>query len=832
MAPSAKAHHFPVQQRHPTPRNAEGLLRDRQSILWMTAIGAGTGMAYALMAAFVPFAGLSPVSSRSALAALIVCTSAAWLATYRGAVRAGVLLSVAGIWLSAALMLVAAGHDAPSPELFTVTVLFAALAAGRRVAGGVAGLSVVVTIVVWWFLPNGMDPAAGPLMLQRRPMLDFELLLCGSAISLWWSWHTERAAHAHAELAGTTQILETLREAVASSRAGIAIVDTHGVVTYANRALLDMWRFPSPGDAVGRGAFEFWADADAARVALLSLANGVDSLRTLRGKRADGSEFDVEISGSQVIGGDGQVDGYIGSFIDVTGRSLAESQLSVERERTRAIVESVLDIVVILDPSGTIVFENAAVERVLGFAPGERIGQSILAHAHPDDMARAGASMGELVTDPEKLVRVVSRFRHKDGSWRWLETFGRNLLHVPAIGGILGVGRDVTEHQEMQARLDAAERLETVGRLAGGIAHDFNNLLTAILGNAELAKVQPEAAGPVGRYLDGVMQAGERARDLTRKLLAFARREITQPVVIDLRTRLVDAEELLHRILGEDIALSVDTGPLPLTVLIDPVHFEQVILNLAVNARDAMPGGGTFTIRGELVQVHGVDPTFIGTLTPGTAVHLTVKDSGQGMPPEVAARVFEPFFTTKELGRGTGLGLSTAYGSVAQAGGAIRVTSTVGQGTTFEILLPMASGPAVSVAKTPVVSTPRQSAVVLVAEDDASVREFMVEVLETGGCRVLQADDGLSGSAMIDAHAAEIDLLVSDVVMPHRNGLELATYCRQARPGIPVLLVTGYSKDPTIEAQAEALGALVLLKPFSMEQLLSHVRRLLSPVGR
>ena len=824
MAFRDKARHFPVQQRDTNPRATEGGSEDRPAVMWLSGFAVLACVAYAAAA---PFMAPVPLVSWVGIGLILINCGAGFVAARRGAVRLCVSLMIAGIWLAAALLLVVAGRPSPAAELFTVIVIFAALTAGQRVAVALLAVSIALLGIVWWLWPAGLDPAAGALIVRRRQMLDLELLLFGSAIALWWSSRAERAAREHEELAGSTQILETLREAVASSRSGIAIADASGKVTYVNYAVLEMWQMASAADAIGRSAFEFWADRDAATAEIRRLAHGENLITRLRAKRLDGTEFDVEMSGSQVVGDDGRVDGYIGSFIDVTERSLAEERLQFERERTRAIVESVLDIVVILDGHGTIVFENAAVERVLGFAPGERMGRPILSYAHPDDVARAGASLGALLDDPEKQARVIIRFRHKDGSWRWLETVGRNLMHVPAIGGILGVGRDVTEQQEMQARLDAAERLETVGRLAGGIAHDFNNLLTAILGNAELAKELPEATGVMGRYLDGVMQAGGRARDLTRKLLAFARREITQPVVIDLRDRLSDATDLLHRILGEDITLQVEAGPTPLPVLIDPVHFEQIILNLAVNARDAMPTGGTFSIHAELVQVHRVEPTFIGTMSPGIAVHLTLRDSGQGMPPEVAARVFEPFFTTKELGRGTGLGLSTAYGSVAQAGGAIRVTSQVGSGTTFEILLPRADGAVAATPASQVAPTPRQSAVVLVVEDDPSVREFMVEVLEKGGCRVLQAEDGLAGSAVIDAHAAEIDLLVTDVVMPNRNGLDLALYFRTVRPDGPVLFVTGYSKDPTIEEQAERMQAQVLLKPFTMEQLLGHARHLL-----
>ena len=672
--------------------------------MWLSGLGAISAVAYAVLA---PIAGPVPVSSWIAIGTLTTLMVLAFVATWMGAVRVGVRLTIVSIWTPAAALLLLAGRDAPSTELFTVVVLFAALAAGRRVATVLTLMSVTSVVAVWLWLPEGLDPQAGQIMSQRRPMLDLELLLFGAAIALWWSARTEKAAREREALAGT------------------------------------------------------------------------------------------------------------------------EEQLQFERERTRAIVESVHDIVVILDADGIIIFENAAVERVLGFMPGERVGQSMMSHVHPDDVVRAGSAMTELLADPQKLVRIVTRFRQKDGGWRWLETFERNLIHVSAIGGILGVGRDVTEQRDMQSRLDASERLETVGRLAGGIAHDFNNLLTAILGNTELARDLATDAGPMTRYLDGVKQAAERARDLTRKLLAFARREITQPVVIDLRDRLRDAQELLHRILGEDIVLSVQTGAEPLSVLIDPVQFEQIILNLAVNARDAMPVGGTFSIHGERGRVDALDSGFVGALAPGPVVRLLVRDSGDGMPPEVVARVFEPFFTTKELGRGTGLGLSTAYGSVAQAGGAIRVTSQVGRGTTFEILLPQSNAPLAVATNDPAVITPRKSATVLVVEDDAGVREFMVEVLLNAGFRVREAADGLAGCALVDAYAAEIDVLVTDVVMPNRNGLELAAYFRRARPNGPVLLVTGYSKDPTIEEKAAELQAAVLLKPFTVEQLLTHTRRLL-----
>jgi len=408
--------------------------------MWLSAAIATLSAVYLALSGF-----MAPVPATSRIGlylAITGCVAGLW-AAWRGADRVAVILSSAGVWAAAVLLLVVAGRRSPAAELFTSLIVFTALTLGRRVAASLAGLSITMIGVAWWLWPNGTNPEEAARIWERRPEIDLELLLLGSAIALWWSWRTERAAHEHAALTGDTEILETLREAVASSRSGIAISNTIGVVTYVNQALVDMWKYRDARDVIGRRVVEFWAGREDALASLRALASGELAVATLRATRADGTEFDVELSGSQIVADDGRIDGYIGSFIDVTERTLAEKRLQVERERTRAIVESVLDIVVILDAKGTIIFENAAVERVLGFRPGERVGDSILSHAHPDDVARAIASMGELFVDSQKLTRITMRFRHKDGTWRWLETFGRNLMDLPAIGGILAVGRDV-----------------------------------------------------------------------------------------------------------------------------------------------------------------------------------------------------------------------------------------------------------------------------------------------------------------------------------------------------------------------------------------------------
>jgi two-component system cell cycle sensor histidine kinase/response regulator CckA len=613
-----------------------------------------------------------------------------------------------------------------------------------------------------------------------------------------------------------------LLQALDASRSGIATADSRGRVTYVNQTTLTMWGLTREEEAIGRDVFSFWADPTAAAELAGKFSQGEHLVAELRARRADGSEFDVELSGTRVTTDDGLHRVYFASFVDITEQRRAERQVLVEQDRTRAIVDHTLDIVMIFDAEGRITFENAAVERVLGYQPGERWGHNILEYGHPDDLSSAQAGLAGLMTDPSQTARVTMRFRHKDGGWRWLETQGHNLCDDPAIRGILGVARDVTEQRQLQARAEATDRLETVGRLAGGLAHDFNNLLTAILGNAELAE-RTTNAGEIQRHISGIVSAAERGRELTRKLLGFSRLEHARPVTFDLRRRLLDAQELISRLLGEHITIQTTTGDADLHVTMDPVQFDQVVMNLAVNARDAMPGGGTFTVTVEPMVVSALDPAFIGAVAPGPVVRLRFADSGTGMSSDVASRVFEPFFTTKENGRGTGLGLSTVYGSVIAAGGAIRVRTAPNAGTTFDILLPRVQATAVVIDDESPMPVGRLSGLVLLAEDDAAVRHLMQEVLVSGGCRVLTARNGAQGITLANRHSAEIAVLVTDVVMPDVSGPELATHFRQLKPEGRIIFVTGYAPDPSLLQQAVALGAIVLQKPFRVDHFLSEV---------
>lgn len=828
MAPDS-VRHFPVQPRDtPAPAYSMAPVGTPSALQWLaTTVLVLTALVFLL----ARWTGGSSWSGIAASTSAMLGGLWGIIASRRNASRPAALGVVIGVWGAGAAMVLGAGTSTPAAAVFMVALVLAAMVDGSRLVGATAALSLAVSLAAHLWTPDGLDPEARTVMSSRRFFIELELFGAIALMALWWTLRAEAAATSRQRLLERELIAEPLRLAVEASRSGVALSDEYGRVTYVNQSLVEMWRLPAPSEAIGRNVLAFWADPEAARNVMLRLAHGQNLVADLRGRRHDGTEFDVEFSGTRVRLHDTGREAFIGSFVDITERLAAERRLAEERERTRAIVDYALDIVIILDGEGRVLYENAAVERILGYPRGERLGHNILEYAHPDDVAEAATGLGSLSQPGESSAGLTLRFRHKDGSWRWLETLGRNLSDVPAIGGILGVGRDVTNQREMQARLDATERLETVGRLAGGLAHDFNNLLTAMLGNAELAQTTT-ASSETLRHLDGIVRAGEHARDLTRKLLGFARLEHSQPVVADIRDRLKSAEPLVRRLIGEDITVVTLPGDEPLPVLIDPVQFEQILLNLAVNARDAMPQGGTFTLSTHRVLDAAAETGYLGSAMAGPAVRMRVRDTGTGMSAEVAARAFEPFFTTKGMGRGTGLGLSTVYGSVMQADGAVRVTSTPGAGTTFDVLFPLATLPLTESITPPTLSGPRRmAACIAVIEDDRAVRALIDETFRDAGCEVLLAANGAEGRRLIAQQHANIDLLITDVIMPDVRGPVLAAEFRELAPGRPVIFITGYSPD-ALEAQAAAIGARILYKPFRLTQLLDQAMQLLNAAPR
>ncbi len=387
---------------------------------------------------------------------------------------------------------------------------------------------------------------------------------------------------------------------------------------------------------------------------------------------------------------------------------------------------------------------------------------------------------------------------------------------------------DFTERKRLEEQLLQSQKMEAVGNLAGGIAHDFNNLLTVINGYTELAAIKLEEGHPSLAHLDEVRKAGERASDLTRQLLAFSRKQVLQPRPLDLNQAVLEADRMLRRLLGERIELVTDLAPDLGAVSADPTQIHQVILNLAVNARDAMPNGGKLFFQTANVELEAGSSRFTGNLPPGQYVMLAVSDTGVGMDESTRARVFEPFFTTKEPGRGTGLGLSTVYGIVSQSGGGIEVLSRVGTGTTFKIVLPrIVEGAEASSAQT--AAPPGGTETVLLVEDEADVRHFAAEALRSYGYNVLEATGGAQAMRIAEATGDAIQLLITDVVMPEINGPELAARITELLPHLRVIYISGYPDGLMAHPAPLRSSALYLQKPFSSAALARKVREALAP---
>jgi PAS domain S-box-containing protein len=495
--------------------------------------------------------------------------------------------------------------------------------------------------------------------------------------------------------------------------------------------------------------------------------------------------------------------------------------------------------IITFDPEGVVTMWNPAAERIFGWRRNEALGTRlpfVPAEKQEEFLAlRRRALLGEVFTEPE-LHR-----RRADGSPIVVSVSTSPLRRTDGtIYGIMSILMDVTERkaaEESRARLTMVEeqlrrsqKMEAVGRLAGGVAHDFNNLLTAISGYSDLLLHRLPDYSTLRRDVEEIRKAGDRAAMLTRQLLAFSGRQVLQPKVLDLNTVVTNLGQMLRRLIGKDIELSTDLSPSLSRVKADPGQIGQVIVNLAVNARDAMPDGGRITIAtadAELSPAYAVVHTDV---RPGPHVLLSVADTGQGMSDETQAHLFEPFFTTKERGKGTGLGLATVYGIVQQSGGHIRVNSAADRGSTFLIYLPRVEAPedGVQRADRPLLPHPSPGTeTVLLAEDEEMVRRLAREILSGNGYKVLEAGNGREALLLSEAHRGEIHLLLTDVVMPKMSGRELTERIRPLRPDLRILFMSGYTDDAILRHGVLEDGIPFLQKPFTAEELARKVREVL-----
>jgi two-component system, cell cycle sensor histidine kinase and response regulator CckA len=519
-----------------------------------------------------------------------------------------------------------------------------------------------------------------------------------------------------------------------------------------------------------------------------------------------------------------------GVMLDVSRyRSQEETPQKGEAE-FRAVFERVATGIALVDMEGRLIESNPALQRMLGYSEEELRNRVFFEFTCIEDAMADADLHKELVSGIRDHYQMEKRYARKDGSLIW------GLMTVSLLRGgkdepefEITLVEDITERKHLEHQLLQSQKMETVGRLAGGIAHDFNNLLTVLSGYTELSLLETGENDRLKGNLEEITKATERASALTRQLLAFSRRQVMDLKVIDLNVLLKNLDKMLRRIIGEDIELRTLPAKNLGRVKTDPGQIEQVILNLAVNARDAMPKGGSLLIETTNIELDEEYARHHIGVEPGWYVMLSVTDTGCGMPPEVREHIFEPFFTTKEEGKGTGLGLSTVYGIIKQTGGNIWVYSEVGRGTTFKIYLPRVDEETDAFpSRDDPEALPKGNETVLLVEDDSSVRDLVARILKNQGYTILEARNGDEAIRIAREHAGkEIHLLLTDVVMPQMGGRELVARFRGLHPGVKVLFISGYS-DNTITHQAMVKpGEPLLQKPFSLITLAKKVRDVL-----
>ncbi|MGH3030396.1 MAG: PAS domain S-box protein [Gaiellaceae bacterium] len=532
--------------------------------------------------------------------------------------------------------------------------------------------------------------------------------------------------------------------------------------------------------------------------------------------------------GQAVRGADGQVR-IDGAIFDVSETRRAAQALLETKEYSETLIRTANVMIVGLDPDGRVRVFNEAAEKITGYGQAELEGEDWFEVLVPRDRyPEAWADFvrwrqaGELPEDFESPILT------KTGEERLISWRNSLVAQGDRVVGSISFGIDITAGKHLEEQLRQSQKMEAVGRLAGGIAHDFNNILLAITGYSDFALARLGEDGPAADDLREIQKAADRATGLTRQLLAFSRKQVLQPQLVDLNEVVTDLEGMLRRLIGDHIELQVELEDGVGEVLVDRGQIEQVLMNLALNARDAMPGGGTLSLATRPVELSQArDERHVG-LEPGPHALLVVGDTGLGMDEQTRSRAFEPFFTTKEPGKGTGLGLATVYGIVQQSGGSISLDSSPANGTVVRIFLPLPQ----SLREAPTVlgadlDRPAGSETILLAEDEEVVRDLVREILEGAGYTVLAAADGREALRLSKAHAGDVDLMVTDVVMPGMSGRELAERLWLSRPEMKVLYISGYTDIAVFDPGVLDPGSAFLQKPFSSAELTQEVREVL-----
>lgn len=552
----------------------------------------------------------------------------------------------------------------------------------------------------------------------------------------------------------------------------------------------------------------------------------------LYGLRSNGDEFPVEATISQVQAGGEKL--YTVILRDITERRRTEEALRQSEQRLRSMYLHAAVGIEQIGNDGQLMMVNPAFCNLLGYSESEMLGKTSQEITHPEDRERESLLVASMLNGERDFYALEKRYLRKDGSSIWVsvtsspvkDASGQPLSRVTII-------QDIAERKRaelLEEQLQQAQKLESLGQLAGAIAHDFNTLLNVMLGYAGLLLYELPAGDPRRARAEQIEASAQSGAQLTRQLLAFSRKQAFLPQIIDLRKSVNDLQPMLQRLLPDDVEVDVRTSAEPCTVKIDPGRMQQVVLNLATNARDAMPQGGKLTIEVRTVELDEEYVQKRAGMAPGRYGMLCVSDTGSGMNSENMTHMFEPFFTTKPPGKGTGLGLSTIYGIVKQSGGDVWVYSELGMGTTFKVFLPR-SGDGVENAEPPRPLPQKLSGneTILLVEDSNSLRELTRELLARVGYTVLEACDGPQAINLSQTYQGKIHLLITDIVMPKMHGQEVARHIAQQRPGIAIVFLSGYTEEAV--SQMESAGRITLIeKPYTADTLLQKVRQLLDDV--
>ena len=726
-----------------------------------------------------------------------------------GWVRAGATVLIGTIWVPLVFAVYKTeGGSLSAQSSFVLAICAAGLLLGRRAAFAVAALSAAVGPTfagVYLRSPVSSSATYGHGVWLMQAAIFFSTAGLVSITLMYARRSLERAQRSERRFRALADNMQDL----------VIEIDSHDRFVYANPPYLERRGLP-PWEVLAQQSVGYSVHPDDLDVVVTQIKRARET-----GSNASFTAR-IEPPGSPPIIIDTTVGGYIGAdgerravcvSRDVTAQRAVEDALRDSEERYRMLAEHAPDMIVEHDATGRIVYANQAA-RSRGYWPDDGADGTFGDWNHPDDVEAARKAFETALTTGQ-VTRLVHRMRAKDGSYRWVASSGAPYRTSRGEMHLIGQSRDITEELALQEQLRQAQKMEAIGRLAGGVAHDFNNLLTVIAGYAELLRA-PESVADAALAAREIGAAAERAAGLTRQLLALSRRQLAKTVTVDLNEVIHGLEPVLRRTLPESIDIELVLDPALPLVQADPSQLDQVLLNLALNARDAMPVRGRLRIE-----------TRAGAA--GRSLHLVVSDTGTGMSEEVRMRAFEPFFTTKPAGEGSGLGLSTTYGIVQQCGGTLALESAPGCGTRVSIELPAAAVDATKPEARPSwpSAPPASAAQILLVEDDPSVRKLLTLLLQSSGYTVHAAASGDEALELASRPGLAFDLLLTDYVLPGLSGVELCVALRARSPDLRLLVMTGHAEIPPAGAAELPEGAELIGKPFTREQLSQLLARLL-----